>query len=249
MVMKMTRQAVLRAVGLLSLFFPQAIAVANASPALKAPSIVVMTAGFTQARSHGGHAFITYGLALTNRSTRVDAVGVTARMTFVDASGRTIARASREVTVVPARATFYVGGAITAPPSAHAALLRTSITTQFGAQTHLQLAKVTGVAAEIDDLGGWRIKAALTNPYPQPLAAHHATACAVIFSTHGRILGGQCTDIAAALQAKSLAPHARAIIRFSNPGLSILAAGEARAKVSIDPGSSMLPLSLARRLR
>jgi hypothetical protein len=213
------------------------------------PPVTVQASGMTQMTALNGTR-ATYGVVLSNPAPQLDAVGVTATLTFLDQSGGPIATETQHITVIPHSSTFAFGGELDSPLSATLGSIRTNIVVKWGATAGLQPLTVSDVTAgPYGNEGACRVSGAATNSYRVPLSSDEATACAVVSNSAGAVLGGDCEDLGAALGAESLAPGATAglAIPFLDdfPGL---ASQIASGTISIDPGSVVLPKVLGSSL-
>jgi hypothetical protein len=210
---------------------------------IKPPRVVAAQSGFTQRTTIHGHTWISYGVALTSRSPQIDAIGVTVKLTVVDASGSPLATESpQRVTFIPAGATFYIGGEIDSPLNGQVGGIRASVRVRAGARTHLHLAPVTHLALGTGESDEWRVTAALTNPYKVALDEYEAHGCVAIFDATPAIIGGSCRQLSFGITSSKLGPRATAGIEFSNSDFPGLAARVASARISVDPGPKILPL-------
>ena len=205
----------------------------------KAPRVVVTKSGFTPT-STSGQGALDYGLVLTNRSSRIDAVGVRVTVTAVDGSGTAVARDARNVTFIPAGAKFYVGGTMASPVNARAAAIRASVRVQFGARRHLRLAPISHVSVRADQTGGWRVTADVKNPYRLSLQELETNVCAVISDRRGAVIGGSCGQIGFGAFGNSLPPGRATPIEYSIAGLPGVSGRAASARMSLDPGATVV---------
>ena len=216
----------------------------------KPPKLTVTAAGVSQVRSAAGRTFITYGVAVTNRSRTVDAVGVTVNVTVLDSARAPIASDSQKVVVIPRGATFYVGGEINSPLDVPLVSVRAAAKAKLGAKIGLRLIQATHITAGEDTtsgFGGWRVTAVITNRYRVPLSSYGARACAVVVAG-AKIVGGDCVDIGEALRADRLAPHATGALEFSNSDFPDVGKAITGARISVDPGAAALPKAVQSKL-
>ena len=75
------------------------------APVLKA-NVVVANSGFTQSNYSDSEPFISYGVALNNKTTNVDALSVVVAVSFTDTLGRSVSTQTTTLTGIPAGGTF-----------------------------------------------------------------------------------------------------------------------------------------------
>jgi hypothetical protein len=183
--------------------------------------VTVVKSGFTEDFSYWDG--ITYGLVLVNQSAQ-DAIGVTVSVTFRDTLGRSLISDETDLSLIPARQTFYVSGAALPYVSLDVGSMSVRVKVAKSEPQGRTLPRVSSLLA-VDDLGLQTIMGTLTNPYQERLA-DDATIHAVYFDARGNPIGGGEVDTGAQVQPG-------ATVTFELPVIEVRHVDS--AKVSVDP--------------
>jgi hypothetical protein len=199
------------------------VASARRVPAVPPPQIVVSKSAFQQHSSSSGTS-ISCELELTNRSTTTDAIGVDARVSFVDSLGRSVAQETTHLTGIPAGATVAATCGTFSNVSLSISALQVSTTITRTQPKELALPPVGGIRIMSDQYGFISLSGPLTNPYAKPLPSS-ATIYALYLDGAGNLIGGDEEDTGASVQPQ-------ATVGF---GFDLLPDGATTALVTIDP--------------
>jgi hypothetical protein len=198
--------------------------------------VVVEKIGWAQVFQGPGFSVYSWGVVVTNRSTTLDAVGVTVSVSLY--AGKHLGEVDGHdytIPVIPAGRRFYIGD--------HAASARNPIRiTRISVTAEVRAMKpkrsvLPPVSSIRIDKANHEVTAEMTNPYSTAINLDNATGYAVFFDRSGRVIGGAKTAPLAdpAAGSTKLKPGAHLRVRFlSLAGVPI--ARMARAGVSVDPG-------------
>jgi hypothetical protein len=176
--------------------------------------------GFTQRKRE-----VSYGIVLRNTSTE-DAVGVSAVANLEDDSGLILASPQEVVFLIPAGATFYVGG----DDLVNAQVARLEPTVSVGSMEAASeiLPIIRDVRLARDSSGGLAVRGEVKNNQEESLASY-AEISAVVLDAKGRIVGGGYTFLHAPLQ-----PGRRAAFETTNGLEAVRPSSVTNAKASIN---------------
>jgi hypothetical protein len=153
----------------------------------RAAKVVVITSGVLpegEESGSGDYGYADYGLVLRNQSLSRDAMQVIVEVEAVDAHGQSLTDDYAVVTVIPARATFVISGALIWRGSQGLADIETEVHVGQTAPRHRRLPQVKHVS--MTSSGG--LIGSFTNPYKKPLP-EGATIYGVALDSRGRVVG------------------------------------------------------------
>jgi len=198
---------------------------------------VVQTGWSARSFSYGGTG-VSWGVILSNASTRQDAVDVTVLCNFVMADNRLIGSASQRIGEIAAGTKHATGGELTFPGGAP--IDRLEIVVQIGkggpathAKPGISFTRVVPSPYEPQWTGS--IEGEVQNDDPAKTVQSFELS-GVVFDAEGNILGG-----GHGFGIATLPPAARVVLKITSGLRPILSAKAASALVSIVPRSTTLP--------
>jgi len=189
--------------------------------------ITVVKSGFST-DPLGSQTFLHCGVQLQNTSTVSDARNLVVTVTFADTQGRSLTSSEVDLTVIPARQTFYASCLTISNVTLSVGSVQVSVKVGKSVPKKAQLPVVSALTLTPDAFGDTQtLTGSITNPYAQAMP-QDAAIYAVYYDANGNIVGGDWTPAGASIQPG-------ATVGFNFP---YLATTIASAQVSVDPCGS-----------